>query len=83
MNEKALRRGFWLSFWTVIIWMTVRGALIPARLRNPRMTALSGIELVYAMLSWGYGPGNRPVNVIFDVQFAGGAHAALPLMVKR
>jgi len=77
MNEKALRRGFWLSFWTVIIWMTVRGALIPARLRNPRMTALSGIEPVYAMLSWGYGPGNRPVNVIFDVQFAGGAYGSV------
>ncbi len=77
MSVKALQRGLWLSFWTVVTWMTVRGALIPARLRNPRMTSLSGIGPVYAMLSWGYGPGNRPVNVIFDVQFADGAYGSV------
>ncbi|MGB9736895.1 MAG: hypothetical protein C0184_15725 [Chloroflexus aggregans] len=73
MNTKALQRGFWLSFWSVVTIMTVRGALIPARLRNPRITSLSGIGPVYAMLSWGYSAGGRPVNVIFDLQFTGGA----------
>jgi len=53
--------------------MTVRGAVIAARLRNPRVTSLSGIGPVYANLSWGYSAGARPVNVVFDVQFAGGA----------
>ncbi|RMD79449.1 MAG: hypothetical protein D6823_04600 [Chloroflexi bacterium] len=73
MNTKALQRGFWLSFWSVVTIMTVRGALIPARLRNPRITSLSGIGPVYAMLCWGYSAGGRPVNVIFDLQFTGGA----------
>lgn len=77
MNVKALQRGFWLSFWSVVIYMTVRGALIPARLHHPRITSLSGIEPMYVMLSWGYGPGSRPVNVILDVQFAGGAQGSV------
>ncbi len=73
MNTKALQRGFWLSFWSVVTIMTVRGAIIPARLRNLRITSLSGIGPVYATVSWGYSAGSRPVNVIFDLQFAGGA----------
>ncbi len=73
MSLKALQRGFWLSFWAVVTLVTVRGAVIPARLRLPRVTSLSGISPMYATLSWGYGPGGRPVNVIFDLRFAGGA----------
>ncbi|MEF3273843.1 MAG: hypothetical protein K6356_05475 [Chloroflexus sp.] len=73
MNTKALQRGFWLSFWTIVTLITVRGAVIPAQLRHPRITSLSGIGPVYANLSWGYSAGARPVNIIFDIQFAGGA----------
>jgi hypothetical protein len=57
------------------VWL-VRSAVLPAALRAPRLAEVSGFGPFYAGLSWGYGPGARPVSVIFDLE-AGGASGSV------
>lgn len=63
-----MRRGFWIFFWSVLGTIVWRGALIPAPIRNLRMSKLGQQE---AWLEWGYGAGVRPQSIIFDLEVAG------------
>jgi hypothetical protein len=67
-----IRRGFWIAFWAVLGATVWRGALLPAGLRNVRVSGFSGAGPFYASFSWGYGTGTRPQSIIFDLDLAGG-----------
>jgi hypothetical protein len=49
------------------VWL-VRSAVLPATIRDAHLTKVSGDEPCYASLSWRYGPGARPVSIIFDLE---------------
>ncbi|MCX7791106.1 MAG: hypothetical protein N2378_10745 [Chloroflexaceae bacterium] len=49
------------------LWLAI-GALLPARVRKVRLTAISGPGPFYATIAWSYGPGVRPISIIFDVE---------------
>lgn len=49
------------------LWLA-GAALLPGRVRHARLTAISGPGPFYATIAWSYGPGARPISVIFDVE---------------
>lgn len=62
--------GTWL--WRVALlagglWLA-GAALLPARVRRARLTAISGPGPFYATIAWSYGPGARPISIILDVE---------------
>jgi len=48
------------------LWLAVT-TLLPARVRQARLTAISGPGPFYATIAWSYGLGARPISVIFDL----------------
>lgn len=66
------RRWLWYAAWAAAALWVARIAVLPAPLRRPRLTAVSGTGPFFAELSWEYGLGARPQSVIFDFE-AGGA----------
>ncbi|MFQ3662301.1 MAG: hypothetical protein SNJ69_07890 [Chloroflexaceae bacterium] len=49
------------------LWLA-RTTLLPGRVRKARLTAVSGPGPFYAMIGWSYGPGARPISIIFDLE---------------
>lgn len=49
----------------------VRWLVLPAAIRDARIEAVWGRAPAYATLTWFYGPGTRPMSVIFDVAIDG------------
>jgi hypothetical protein len=68
-----MRKGFWVAFWSALAVAVWRGALLPARLRQARVSGISGAGPFYVGFSWSYGAGTRPQSVIFDLELADGA----------
>lgn len=67
-SEIVRRRRLWYAaLFGGALWL-VRVSLLPAPIRSARVTGVSGAGPFYAVLSWTYGVGARPVNVIFDLQ---------------
>ena len=67
-SEILRRRRLWYAaLFGGALWLA-RVSLLPAPLRGARVTGVSGAGPFYAMLSWSYGVGARPVNVIFDLE---------------
>ncbi len=67
-TEIVRRRRLWYAaLFGGALWLA-RVSLLPAPLRGARVTGVSGAGPFYAVLSWTYGVGARPVNVIFDLQ---------------
>lgn len=76
-QRAGLQRGLLLAAWAGLgIWIG-RSALIPARVRDARLSGLSGTGPVYADLAWTFGAGARPVSVIFDIELPGGASGSV------
>ncbi len=75
-SEIVRRRRLWLAAWLGGTLWLVRVALVPAPLRGARLISLSGMGPYYALISWSYGIGARPVSVIFDLE-AGAAAGSL------
>jgi hypothetical protein len=72
-DNGGLRRGLVLGVWAgLALWMA-RATLLPAAVRNARLSGLSGAGPVYAELSWTFGAGARPISVIFDIELPQGA----------
>jgi len=67
-SEIVRRRRLWLAAWLGGTLWLVRVALVPAPLRGARLISLSGMGPYYALISWSYGIGARPVSVIFDLE---------------
>lgn len=57
------------------LWLA-GAALLPGRVRQARLTAISGPGPFYATIAWSYGPGARPVSIIFDVELGDGYGSA-------
>ncbi|MGQ9928541.1 MAG: hypothetical protein ACUVS4_16950 [Chloroflexaceae bacterium] len=49
------------------LWLAV-AALLPARVRQARLMAISGPGPFSAIIAWSYGLGARPISVIFDLE---------------
>lgn len=64
--DKRARRWLWLGVWAVVALLVTRTAVLPARVRAPRLAGVSGTGPFYAEIRWDYGPGARPQSVIFD-----------------
>ncbi len=75
-SEIVRRRRLWLAAWLGGALWLARVALVPAPLRDARLTGLSGMGPYYALIGWSYGIGARPVSVIFDLE-AGAAAGSL------
>lgn len=74
--SERLRRWLWYGALAAAgVWVT-RAAILPAPVRAPRLTGVSGFGPYYASLAWGYGAGARPASVIFDLE-AGGARGSV------
>ncbi|GEM_PF-501290 len=43
-------------------------ALLPGRVRKVRLMAISGPDPFSATIGWSYGPGARPISIIFDLE---------------
>lgn len=69
-SEIVRRRRLWFAAWLGGLVMLARVSLLPARVRTPRLTSVSGVGPYYALIGWNYGAGARPISVIFD--FAAG-----------
>lgn len=72
-SEIIRRRRLWLAAWLGGALWFVRVALVPAPVRGARIVSVSGAGPYYALVSWGYGLGARPVSIIFDLEVAGDA----------
>jgi hypothetical protein len=70
-SEIVRRRKLWYAAWLGGALWVARVSLIPGHVRDPRLNGVSGVGPFYALISWGYGAGARPVSIIFD--FAAGA----------
>jgi len=68
MRRPTLRRATWYGAWAAALLWLARVSLVPARPRGARLTGVSGVGPYYAGLRWSYGPGARPVSVIFDLE---------------
>jgi hypothetical protein len=67
-SEIVRRRQLWYAaLFGGALWLA-RVSLLPAPLRGARVTGVSGAGPFYALLSWTYGVGARPINVIFDLE---------------
>lgn len=76
-DRALLRRGALLGLWAVVgVWLG-RETLLPAPVRNARLSGLSGVGPTYAMLSWTFGAGLRPASIIFDIDLAGEASGSV------
>jgi hypothetical protein len=76
-DRELLRRGVLLGLWVSVgIWLG-RATLLPAPVRNARLSGLSGAKPLYAMLVWTFGGGLRPASIIFDIEVAGGASGSV------
>lgn len=58
LRAAVLAGGLWLASAT----------LLPGRVRRARLTAITGPGPFYATIAWSYGPGARPISIIFDLQ---------------
>lgn len=67
-SEIVRRRRLWLAAWLGGALWLARVALVPAPLRGARISGVSGMGPFYALISWSYGIGARPVSVIFDLE---------------
>jgi hypothetical protein len=67
MSER-IRRWLWLGTWAAAGLWVARVAVLPAPLRGPRVSGVSGEGPYFAELRWDYGLGARPVSVIFDLE---------------
>ncbi|MCS6881631.1 MAG: hypothetical protein RMK84_09140 [Oscillochloridaceae bacterium] len=49
------------------LWLA-GATLLPGRVRQARLAAISGPGPFYATITWSYGLGVRPISIIFDLQ---------------
>lgn len=75
-SEIVRRRRLWYAAWIGGALWAARLTLVPAPVRGARLVSVSGAGPYYALLSWDYGVGARPVSVIFDLA-AGPAHGSV------
>lgn len=68
MHRKALQQQLWYAAWLGVGLWLARISLVPAPVRNPRLSELSGSGPFYAKLDWSYGLGARPLSIIFDLE---------------
>ncbi len=63
----GVRRWVWAGAYAAVgVWL-VRSAVLPAAIRDARLSAVRGDGPYYAHLRWRYGLGARPVSIIFDL----------------
>lgn len=75
-GEIIRRRRLWYAAWLGGVLWLARVSLLPAPVRGTRLTSVSGVGPYYALISWNYGTGARPVSIIFDFE-AGGAAGSI------
>ena len=75
-SEIVRRRRLWLAAWLGGALWFARVSLVPAPLRGARLASVSGVGPFYALVSWSYGLGARPMSVIFDLE-AGPARGSI------
>jgi hypothetical protein len=67
-SEIVRRRRLWYAaLLGGALWLA-RVSLVPAPIRGARLTGVSGAGPFYALLSWAYGVGARPVSIIIDLE---------------
>lgn len=67
-SEIVRRRRLWYAAGLGAAIWAARVALVPAPVRGAHVSSVSGAGPFYALLSWGYGVGARPVSIIFDLE---------------
>lgn len=76
-DTRLFRRSLWLGIGAGLgLWLG-RSAILPAAIHHAHISTISGHQPVYAMVGWTYGPGARPISVIFDIELAGGAYGSV------
>lgn len=76
-NTRLFRRSLWLGIGAGLgLWLG-RSAILPAAIHHAHIGTISGHRPAYAMLGWTYGPGARPISVIFDIALPGDTHGSL------
>ena len=64
----AERRWLWYGAGLGVGLGVLRAAVLPAAVRAPRLVDVRGAGPYLASLAWTYGPGARPVSLIFDLE---------------
>jgi hypothetical protein len=75
-SEIVRRRRLWYAAWLGGALWLARVSLVPAPIRGARLISISGAGPHYALISWGYGVGARPLSIIFDLELGPAAGSA-------
>lgn len=70
-DTRPRQRYLWYALWLGGGLWLARITILPALVRAARLTGISGGGPVYATISWSYGPGARPISIIFDLEADG------------